>query len=250
LQGLAEKNRARQDGALKEAWQRPGTSTLAGRGIELLSARCARSPFFCANATLRRAKNACDSPLVAECIPVNRNHRIVNRVMLVRIHAFTLMELLVVISIIGILAGLLFTGLNSAMNAAKKTSAKNQVIQIATAIAAYESEYGHLPPGDKSFNSSLVQVLCSTKDAVNNPRGIVFLEASAWKKGKGGTNDSGFCDPFSESSVYSVALDSGYSNSLSIDLGGGLGTTNITKHIAVWTVFTNGANQSLISSWE
>ncbi|MCX6959159.1 MAG: type II secretion system protein [Verrucomicrobia bacterium] len=113
-----------------------------------------------------------------------------------RPQAFTLIELLVVIAIIAILAGLLFPAGQSAINAAKKTTAKNQVVQIATAITAYETEYGRLPPGTfTTVNPTLVSILCTANDA-NNPRGLIFLEANAWKNGKGGTNSSGFCDPF------------------------------------------------------
>ena len=170
---------------------------------------------------------------------------------------FTLIELLVVIAIIGILAGLIFPAAGSAMNGAKKTVAKNQAVQIASAITAYETEYGHLPPSSGSpamIDAAMVAILCGSTDPVNNPRGISFLDASAWKKGKGGTNSIGYCDPFSASSAYSVAMDSGYSNSISVPSqatpGGSLNSTNLTKHVGVWTVFTNGTQLNLIDSWD
>ena len=167
---------------------------------------------------------------------------------------FTLIELLVVIAIIGILAGILFPAATSAMNSAKKTAAKNEIVQIATAISAYETEYGHLPTNTSGFvDSALVQILCTSRDP-NNPRGIVFLDSTSWKKGKGGTNGSGYCDPFSASSVYSVAMDTGYSNSITVPsqpaLGTALATTNLTKRVGVWTVFTNGTQLNLINSWD
>jgi prepilin-type N-terminal cleavage/methylation domain-containing protein len=59
--------------------------------------------------------------------------------------AFTLIELLIVIAIIAVLAGLLMPAASSALNTAKKTTTKNQAVQIATAITAYETEYGKLP---------------------------------------------------------------------------------------------------------
>jgi prepilin-type N-terminal cleavage/methylation domain-containing protein len=171
--------------------------------------------------------------------------------------AFTLIELLVVIAIIAILAGLLFPAGQSALNSAKKTTAKNQVIQIATAITAYETEYGRLPPfSGSSLIAANVSMLSSATDA-NNPRGIIFLEANAWKPGKGGTNNSGaFCDPFSSNAVYSVALDTNYANVLSnlpsqSTNGGTVSyTTTLSKHIAVWTVWTNGSKKYLINSWD
>ncbi|MFM8981956.1 MAG: type II secretion system protein, partial [Spartobacteria bacterium] len=55
---------------------------------------------------------------------------------------FTLIELLVVISIIAVLAALAFPAVNGAMDSARKARAKSDVAQIATAVVAYETEYG------------------------------------------------------------------------------------------------------------
>jgi len=171
------------------------------------------------------------------------------------IRGFTLIELLVVIAIIAILAGLLMPAASSAQNSAKKTTAKNQAVQIATAITAYETEYGRLPnfSGTNLSVANLGMLLSS--DSSNNPRGLNFIEASGWKKGKGGTNNSGFCDPFNSTSIYVVALDTNYVNVLSnvpvqATLGGAITTTNLTKHIGVWTVWTNGSKTYIINSWD
>jgi prepilin-type N-terminal cleavage/methylation domain-containing protein len=172
-----------------------------------------------------------------------------------RPQAFTLIELLVVIAIIAILMGLLFPAGQSALNAAKKTTAKNQAVQIATAITAYETEYGRLPPvSASSVDSGLVTILCTATSA-DNPRGLIFLEANAWKNGKGGTNSSGaFCDPFSSSSVYQVKLDTNYANSLSsmpAQSGNTVTTTTtMNRRVGVWTIWTNGTTKTLINSWE
>jgi len=170
--------------------------------------------------------------------------------------AFTLIELLVVIAIIAVLAGLLTPAASNAINSATRTTAKNQAVQIATAITAYETEYGRLP-SVKGTNVSpdLVTMLCTTNDSVNNPRGIVFLDASPWKKGKGGTNEAGFCTPFSNSTVYSVGLDTNYENSIPSmpkqdSPISSITTATLTKHVAVWTVWTKGTNKILISSWD
>ena len=170
--------------------------------------------------------------------------------------AFTLIELLVVIAIIAVLAGLVLPAGQSAIASAKKTTAKNQVVQIATAITAYETEYGRLPTNSgTSVGPSLVAILCSTNDSANNPRGLIFLEANAWKKGKGGTNSSGFCDPFASNSPYSVALDNDYANSLSLPVqqlsyGNPISSATLAKHVGVWTIWTNGSTKVLINSWE
>ena len=169
--------------------------------------------------------------------------------------AFTLIELLVVIAIIAILASLLMPAANSAINSAKKTTAKNQAVQIATAITAYETEYGRLPSDQtySSVNAALVNMLCTTNDTANNPRGLIFLEANIWKNGKGGTNANGFCDPFASTNVYHISLDTNYSNiQTGVALGGGFGTTNLTKHIMVWsTPIPPGTKTNvLINSWD
>ena len=169
-------------------------------------------------------------------------------------YGFTLIELLVVIAIIGILAGILFPAATSAMNSAKATIAKNQAVQIASALTAYETEYGHLPPSSGSpsqIDATMVGILCSSGDT-NNPRGIIFLDATAWKKGKGGTTNTGFCDPWGN--VYTTALDTGYSNSITVPYqdrpGSPLTQTNLSKHVGVWTIFTNGTQVNLINSWD
>jgi prepilin-type N-terminal cleavage/methylation domain-containing protein len=172
-----------------------------------------------------------------------------------RPEAFTLIELLVVIAIIAILMGLLFPAGQSALNSAKKTTAKNQAVQIATAITAYETEYGRFPSNSgTTVGPALVATLCTTNSS-DNPRGIVFLEAAAWKNGKGGTNGSGsFCDPFNSNSVYQVRMDTNYANSLSsmpAQLGNTVNTSaTLNKRVAVWTIWTNKSVQTLINSWD
>jgi prepilin-type N-terminal cleavage/methylation domain-containing protein len=170
--------------------------------------------------------------------------------------AFTLIELLIVIAIIAVIAALALPAMGNALNSAKKTTAKNQAVQIATAITAYETEYGRLPPfsGTNLTATNIGMLLAS--DTSNNPRGINFIEASTWKSGKGGTNGNGFCDPFSSNNPYSIALDTNYANTLSnlpsqSAYGSNVTYTNtLTKHVAVWTVWTNGSRQVLINSWD
>jgi prepilin-type N-terminal cleavage/methylation domain-containing protein len=59
--------------------------------------------------------------------------------------AFTLVELLTVIAIIGILAGMLMTGLPAAMKAAKKAKARTEIAALVTAIQAYDQDYSRFP---------------------------------------------------------------------------------------------------------
>ncbi len=161
--------------------------------------------------------------------------------------AFTLIELLVVISIIAILASLAFPAVNGAIDSARKARAGSDVTQIATAVVAYEVEYGRLPTHTGSaVNSTLMATL--TGNSTDNPRKIVFLEASEWKKGRGGTNSSGFCDPWDSASVYQIALDTNYDNLVTA----GTNSTNITKKVAVWNNPTGTASEKTrryVTSW-
>lgn len=159
--------------------------------------------------------------------------------------AFTLVELLVVISIVAILAGLSFPAVSGAMDSAKKTQAKSNAVQIAAAVTAYEMEYGKLPTFTGStVDTNLVGILTT-----NNSRGIVFLEAQAWKKGKGGTNSVGYCDPWDSTKPYAIALDTDYDNKVAVSTNGeDSGTYPVMKKVGVWNVNTNSKYQ--VRSWE
>jgi len=150
---------------------------------------------------------------------------------------FTLVELLVVISIIAVLMGLLFPVAGSVMRSAKKTQAKNDALQIASAIKGYYTEYGRFPIDpeetdvalDETQLSELYQVLLGVDTTVTqerNPRLIVFLDAKDAKPAatdynagartpKGGiSQDYIFTDPWGQ--AYEVVIDADYNNNLSV----------------------------------
>ena len=58
---------------------------------------------------------------------------------------FTLVELLVVIGIISILAGMILPALGKAKDSAKKAQAKSEMQNISGAVRAYEAEYSRFP---------------------------------------------------------------------------------------------------------
>lgn len=119
--------------------------------------------------------------------------------------SFTLIELLTVIAIIAILAGLLLPAIAAARRYAKISQAKNDIKNIQTAIRAYYNEYGKLPVQDSEqggvegcdgyygeggggangtagiYQYEIIDILRASNDTINvqnkfNPRQIVFLE--------------------------------------------------------------------------
>ena len=168
--------------------------------------------------------------------------------------AFTLIELLVVIAIIAILMGLLIPSVNGVLENAKKVQAKNDATQIATAVIAYETEYGKLPGtsggGDVAqANPSIMDILMPpnpTSPPAENPRGIIFLEIPEAKGGKNGR--AGNSGPFLDSwgSAYTVVIDGNYDNSVSA------GGDTVRKRVAVFSPGKdkNAGTNDDVKSWQ
>ncbi len=80
--------------------------------------------------------------------------------------AFTLIELLVVIAIIAILIGLSVPAYQGVQNTARKTQAKNDLVQIVTAVNAFYTEYGKYPMHGR--DGPIATMLLSHRHVVQN----------------------------------------------------------------------------------
>ncbi|MCG8586698.1 MAG: DUF1559 domain-containing protein [Pirellulales bacterium] len=65
--------------------------------------------------------------------------------------AFTLVELLVVMAIIGILVSMLLPALSAVREAGRRTKCRNNMKQLALAMQAYHEANGHLPHGARTW---------------------------------------------------------------------------------------------------
>jgi len=163
--------------------------------------------------------------------------------------AFTLLELIVVIAIIVVLAGLLFPAVQSILDRAKKVQAKNDLTQIVTAVNAFYTEYGRYPTtvtgADASYgvgftSSKVLFDELRAKTATLNTRQIVFISppedgSQANPKGKIGS-DGQFHDPWG--TAYGISIDADYDNQVPNRYGNnkGAGPDPIRQGVVGWSL--------------
>ena len=105
------------------------------------------------------------------------------------LHGFTLVELLVVITIIGILIALLLPAVQAAREAARRMQCNNNLKQIGLAMHNYESANGAFPPGGMTGHSWWMAILAYIEQ--NNIYDRLDLSSvnSGWLGG-GGTGNA------------------------------------------------------------
>ena len=141
---------------------------------------------------------------------------------------FTLVELLVVVTIIGLLVGLISVAVPKAIESGMKAKAKGELTAIVSAVKAYKQEYGQWPVAKSQMDSvadeynswygppttereskDLMKILSGDmtvqKDGQTmNPKGARFLE--------GAKTDGTFQDPWGNQ--YCVKMDTNESGGL------------------------------------
>jgi prepilin-type N-terminal cleavage/methylation domain-containing protein len=188
--------------------------------------------------------------------------------------AFTLVELLIVISIIAVLAGLGFPALTAAKNSARKTQTSSLLNTIKIGITAYMTEYGRLPDiasasSDQEYRSdsqefrTLVNVLSGAKDddaeaTRLNPRRIPFCDFQAKDFKNGNTRSHELVDAWKR--PFYIVLDFNYDNLIDQNA---LGQTmpaelkpddDISGNVALWSQGPaanpeNMKRSDLVSTW-
>lgn len=152
-------------------------------------------------------------------------------------HAFTLIEMLVVVTIIVVLMGLLLPGVSAARQFAKRQRARAEIKQIELAWKSYFNDYRDLPSGIAEMGGTAIDILNGNSPG-DNPRGTRYMEFD--------TGATSMNDPWGR--VYKVELDTDYNNQVSPSSYG----VTLDRNIAVWSVGFDGTvnTDDDIKSWK
>ena len=169
--------------------------------------------------------------------------------------SFTIIEILVVVTIIGMLVGLSVPAVGGALASAKRAKVAAMAQQIRTAVIQFQTEYGYFPTngltaGAGTTGAEFALVLTGSANATaDNPRRIVFLEVPKdfTRDGAGNVTNDGIVTPRGfykgGQSNLSVAVDQDYDGQITA-AGQTLNTT-----VAVWFTDPRSTNQ-VVGTWK
>lgn len=173
-------------------------------------------------------------------------------------HAFTLMEIIVVVLIIAVLMSLAFPAFQGLQSQVKRAQARNDLTQIVTAVNAYYVEYGKYPLATSdtiygptaASNAALFNELRATAAQTQNPREIIFIsppdakDPARPRSGIGTSTGAGqFFDPWGL--PYHIAIDGNYNNQIdSNPYSTNAGSTPLRAGVIAWSFGKDGQSQS------
>ncbi len=154
---------------------------------------------------------------------------------------FTLLEMLVVVAILMLLAGLILAAVTLARDRAKVLRARRDVAQLKSAWDTYYADYNAFPdPAQIGGNSLVMGYMATGRDVIQilrglenhhgqNPKGIPYMDFHQ--------NTTYFNDPWGN--PYRIALDADYDGDVSVP-----GNNALRMSVAAWSAGPDGRDDT------
>ena len=143
-----------------------------------------------------------------------------------------------VISIIGLLAGLGLPAINGAIQAGKRAEVAAMAESIKTAVNAFYAEYSQYPSNSGKTDLNFLNLMTTTNStgtSAQNTRGIAFLEVPPKF-----TNESGIVTPKgftnTTNNTFYILMDTGGLGFVNPKSVSSVTNTNVPSSVAVWVV--------------
>lgn len=180
--------------------------------------------------------------------------------------AFTLIELLIVIGIIALLAGMAVPAGNMVMKRARVLQAKAAMSGLVIAIKAYQTEYNRYPMAagnttDMTIDTSAAEGIALltallANDVTNNPRQVKFYDPAPSKGGVNGYDATAgtLLDPWGNG--YQILIDYDQDGKVENPYPGGGGAADIATGLLIFTAGPNKTKDDTttksddVKSWE